>query len=80
MITVEKFRSRMNPPAELDELFCKARSLKITSSAAQLVDIACGGEDSDEMQMGYELPNHKYAPEVNVVRVRSGVSANYVDP
>lgn len=40
------------------------------------MDIACGGEDSDEMQVGYELLNGKYVPEVNVVCVRNGVSAN----
>ncbi|MCC5875235.1 MAG: DUF4914 family protein [Candidatus Sumerlaeia bacterium] len=71
---------KLNPPAELEELFNKARSLTIASKSAELVDIACGGPGSDSMEVAYELPDGKRIVEANVARVRNGISANYPDP
>lgn len=71
---------KLNPPEELADLFSRAPSLAIASSADELVDIACGGEGSDSMDVSYTLPDGRVIVEANVARVRNGVSANYPDP
>lgn len=71
---------KMNPPEELAEVFLQAPSVRVASTVDQLVDIACGGEGSDSMEVAYELPDGRTVVEAQVARVRNGVSANYVEP
>lgn len=79
-MTSEQSWSKINPPAELRAVLEAAPSVAFASSAAELVDIACGGPDSKAMTVSYTLPDGREVVEAEVARVRNGVSANYVEP
>lgn len=70
----------LNPSEELRGLFEKAPSISLASSVEELVEIACGGQGSDSMEVAYTLPDGRKVVEAEVARVRNGVSANYPDP
>ena len=57
-----------------------APSVTFAESIDQLIDMACGGPDSDRYEVAYDVPGHGRVVEAKVVRVRNGVSANYLDP
>lgn len=71
--------SRYHPPKEADEILRACPSLMIASSAADLIDPACGGEDSDCFQVAYDIPGHGRVVEAVVSRVRNGISANFYE-
>ena len=64
-------------PEPVAELLNNARSLAVASSIEELEALACGGPDCQTATVGYELPDGRYVEEVDVVRVKNGVSANY---
>lgn len=70
----------LNPPADLAELFEAAPSVALASSVEELIDLACGGADSNELTVSYKLPDGRVIDEAVVARVRNGVAANYLDP
>jgi hypothetical protein len=69
-----------NPPPELAAILEAAPSVKVASTVEELIDLACGGPGSLSMEVAYDLPDGRRMLEVQVARVRNGVSANYVDP
>jgi hypothetical protein len=69
-----------NPPHELAEILAAAPSVKIASTVQDLIDLACGGPDSNQMEVAYDLPDGRRITEAVVARVRNGVAANYLDP
>ncbi len=66
-----------NPPAELAAALARSPRVHIAASVEQLIEMACGGPDSDEMTVEYELPDGRRIVEATVARVRNGVAANY---
>lgn len=54
--------------------------VKIAQKIEDLEDLACGAKGSTSMTVSYELPDGKVVDEVDVVRVRNGISANYREP
>ena len=70
---------RLNLPAEAAALLAAAPNVIVAASTAELVDLACGGKDSDAFEVAYEVPGLGRVVEATVARVRNGVSANYHD-
>lgn len=65
---------------EIRNLLETARSVRFAKSIEELEAIACGGDGEGQTVVAYELPDGKVVNEVEVVRVRNGISANYFDP
>lgn len=72
--------SRMAMPAHLRDVLTNCRSLTIAESTAQLVKLSLGGSEDGRFEVGYDVPGQGWVPEVQVVRARNGVAANYVEP
>jgi hypothetical protein len=62
---------------ELKDVFQKAPSVTVVSKIKELEALACGGADRQTQTVSYELPDGRIVDEVDVVRVKNGISANY---
>lgn len=71
---------KLNPPEEAREIFENAPEVTMAENIQQLVDLACGGPDSDFFEVAYDIPGKGRVVAAQVARVRNGVSANYMDP
>jgi hypothetical protein len=69
---------RYNPPAEIGAVLSAAPSVTIASTVDELVELACNG--SQTFEVTFDTPDHGQVLEATVVRVRNGISANYVEP
>ena len=69
---------KYNPPAEAIDVLENCPSVKIVSSTAELLEMACGG-DSCSFDVEYEVPGKGSVVEATVSRVRNGLSVNYPD-
>jgi hypothetical protein len=67
-------------PSDARRLLEAAPKVTFAESIDQLIDMACGGPGSDQFEVAYDVPGHGRVVEAQVVRVRNGVSANYLDP
>jgi len=72
--------SLLNLPEVPASIVKAAPKVTVASSSAELIDMACGGPDSDYFEVAYEVPGRGKVLEATVARVRNGVSANYEDP
>lgn len=77
---VSRLLKLLNLPAEPDGILKAAPGVTVAGSTAELVDLACGGPDSDYFEVAYDVPGIGAVTEARVARVRNGVSANYDDP
>jgi hypothetical protein len=68
-----------NPPSEAVEVLANCPKVTVASTIAELVDLACGGPESNSFEVAYDIPGKGRHIEANVVRVRNGVSANYTE-
>ncbi|MCC6696400.1 MAG: DUF4914 family protein [Candidatus Hydrogenedentes bacterium] len=71
---------KMNPPSEAVALLSACPKVTVVSRSSELIDLACGGADSDSFEVSYDVPGRGKVVEARVVRVRNGVSANYEEP
>jgi hypothetical protein len=71
---------KYNPPAELAEVLAACPALTIASHVEELVDLACGGPNSDSFEVAYDIEDGERVVEATVARVRNGVSVNYPEP
>ncbi|HMO85254.1 MAG TPA: DUF4914 family protein, partial [Lacipirellulaceae bacterium] len=71
---------RFQLPADVQELLSSARSVWWAPSKQALLDAACGGPDSNQFEVSYDIPGQGPYVEAVVNRVRNGVAANYTDP
>jgi hypothetical protein len=53
--------------------------VSVASSIDELIDVACGGPDSDYFEVAYEVEGRGRVLEATVARVRNGVCANYTE-
>jgi hypothetical protein len=67
-------------PIDAQHLLESAPNVTFADSIDQLIDLSCGGPGSNSFEVAYEVPGHGRVVEAKVVRVRNGVSANYLDP
>ncbi len=71
---------RYNPPPDAAEVLSACPSLTIASTVSELIDLACGGADSNYFEVAFDTPGKGRVVEATVARVRNGVSANYLEP
>lgn len=71
---------KYNPPPEIAEILAACPQLTIASHADELIDLACGGADSDSFEVVYDIEGQGQVVEVEVARVRNGISVNYTEP
>ena len=69
-----------NPPPELEEILAANPKVTLVGSTDELVDQACGGKESDEFEVSYNLPGYGRVVEAMVVRAQNGVAINYTTP
>ncbi|MFO7901599.1 MAG: DUF4914 family protein [Pirellulaceae bacterium] len=67
-------------PEPLREILEAAPSVRVATHVQDLVDLACGGKDQDQLEVQYSLPDGQQRTEAEVIRVRNGVVANYPEP
>lgn len=65
---------------EVKDLLNRAPSVAIASKIEELQDMACGTKENSSWTVSYELPDGKVIEEAKVVKVKNGISANYLDP
>ncbi|HEX8552074.1 MAG TPA: DUF4914 family protein [Abditibacteriaceae bacterium] len=70
----------LNLPVDAKKVFSQSPSVTWLSHADEIVDLACGGADSDYFEVGYDVEGKGWTVEATVARVRNGVVANYPDP
>lgn len=70
----------MRLPADLAEVFAAAPSLRVVGAVEELYSLATGGPEIDRFPVSYLLPDGTEVVEVEVARVRNGVSVNYTEP
>lgn len=68
---------KYNPPPEASEILSQCPRLTIASTTKELVEFACGGPNSNEFEVAYDVPGKGRVVEATVARVRNGVAANY---
>ncbi len=76
-MNIEKLNQKMTLPNEVQELLLRAKSVSIASKVEELDAMACGENNSSSHTVSYELPDGTLFDEVDVMRVKNGVSANY---
>lgn len=64
-------------PNELRTVLAKAPSVAFASKIEDLEHLSCGGKGSTSMTVSYKLPDGRIVDEVDVFRVKNGISANY---
>ncbi|HEX8834261.1 MAG TPA: DUF4914 family protein [Abditibacteriaceae bacterium] len=70
----------LNLPTDVQTLLDTAPGYIWPSSAEELIDLACGGKDSDYTEVVYAVRGKGRVVEATVARVRNGVVANYPEP
>ncbi|MHB1357871.1 MAG: DUF4914 family protein [Anaerolineae bacterium] len=71
--------TKVSLPEEVRNILLNARSVTLASSIKDLEDLSCGTRDNQQWEVSYELPDGGTVQEAHVVRVKNGISANYVD-
>ncbi|MCL4694129.1 MAG: DUF4914 family protein [Candidatus Hydrogenedentes bacterium] len=71
---------KLNPPKDAADILSACPKVTVVGTSSEIIDLACGGADSDSFEVSYEIPKKGTVVEANVVRVRNGVSANYLEP
>lgn len=64
-------------PQIIQDLLEKAKSVTFARHIEELEQLSCGGEGNDRWTVSYDLPDGSVFHEVDVMRVRNGISANY---
>ncbi len=77
---VQALIKRLNLPTEAADVLTAAPNVIVVNSTAELVDLACGGKDSDYFEVAYDVSEKGRIVEATVSRVRNGISANYLEP
>ncbi|MCF6334919.1 MAG: DUF4914 family protein, partial [Spirochaetales bacterium] len=62
---------------ELRTVLDKAPSVTFASKIKDLEHLTCGGKENQSMTVSYTLPDGSVREEVDVVRIKNGISANY---
>ncbi|GMV92721.1 MAG: hypothetical protein AMXMBFR82_24990 [Candidatus Hydrogenedentota bacterium] len=71
---------KLNPPKDAADILSACPKVTVVGTSSEIIDLACGGADSDSFEVSYEIPKKGTVVEAKVVRVRNGVSANYLEP
>lgn len=66
-------------PEDVLEILEKAHSVTMASTIEELETLACGSKGNTEWKVSYKLPDGREVHELDVVRVKNGISANYTE-
>ena len=77
---MEKTWKRYHPPKDLEHILETNPNVQIVSTTEELVDLACGGSNSKQFEVAYQIKGYGKVVEANVVRARNGVAINYTSP
>ncbi len=77
---ISSFLERSCLPADVENFLSKAPSVIVANCIDDLDHLACGSRDAMMHKVSYSLPDGSIRDEVDVVRLRNGVSANYHEP
>ena len=68
---------KISMPDELRDVLNRAPSVVFASKIEDLEHLSCGGKERTSMTVSYNLPDGRVIDEVDVIRVKNGISANY---
>ncbi len=71
---------KYHPSREAEDILTHCPKLTIASTTAELIELACGGNDSHYFEVAYQVPKQGKILEATVARVRNGVVVNYPEP
>lgn len=66
-------------PNDAMEIVNGCKSYRVFDSVEQLAVAAVGGENSNNFEVQYELPNGDIVTEATIQRVKNGITANYTE-
>ena len=75
-----QFLQQLRLPEEVTTLLDAAPKVIVATTKEELVNLACGGPDSDSFEVSYDIPGKGKVIEAMVSRVRNGICANYLEP
>lgn len=76
-MNISKLNEKITLPEEVREMISRAKSIAVASKIEELEALTCGGAENDSQTVSYELPDGTIFDEVDVMRVKNGISANY---
>ncbi|MEJ6951088.1 DUF4914 family protein [Halanaerobiaceae bacterium ANBcell28] len=79
-MALEKKLAKLNLPEEVVDLLESCPSYVIADSKADLVELSCKDEVNGIHEVKYEVPGQGEVLEVQVAKVKNGISANYMEP
>ncbi len=79
-IAIDQLLDSVRLTVEVRELLNSALSATCARTVADLEALACTAEEGATTTVAYDLPDGRSVKEAEVVRVRNGISANYVEP
>ncbi len=71
---------KLNPPKDAADILSTSPKVTVVGHSSELIDLACGGKNSNAFEVSYDVAGNGKVVEARVVRVRNGVSANYLEP
>lgn len=80
VVQEQRIPMKLKLSADVRSMLERAPSLAFASTIQNLEDMACGGRDNREWVVSYTLPDGREMRETEVVRIRNGISANYIEP
>lgn len=69
-----------NFPSEVREILESCPNYIVPKSGPELIDLACGGPNSDYFEVAYDVPGMGRVISATVCRVKNGIVANYPEP
>ncbi len=73
-------RHRYQPPLDVAAILDTCPRVIPINSTDELLELACGGPNSDSYEVAYDVPGLGRYVEATVMRVRNGIAVNYTDP
>lgn len=71
---------RYHPPPEVAAILSACPRVIVANSTDDLLELACGGPQSDCFEVAYDVPGIGRYVEATVLRVRNGIAVNYPEP
>ena len=78
--TITTPQVRFALPADVQDLLQRAPGYRWFERHEELIEAALGGDGSDTFEVAFDLPDGRSITEAQVMRVRNGLAANYIEP
>jgi hypothetical protein len=67
-------------PDEIKNILSKSNQVIFPQNREEIIDLALGGGDNKQFEVGYAVDKLGYTVEANVVKCKNGLAINYIDP